>query len=143
MDIRNRGCVPRERRMRPEVSPPAFLKANSLANADGWVDVDKSTLRHTRYPDVFSLGDCSNLPTSKTCAAIRKQAPVVVANLLAVRAGEAPRARSDGYMSCPAPNFSRREYASTSGCARSVPSMAVTSGGDSISVSGRLSVDAT
>jgi sulfide:quinone oxidoreductase len=54
-----------------------------------------------RYPEVFSLGDASNLPTSKTGAAIRKQAPVVVENLLARRAGQPLLARYDGYTSCP------------------------------------------
>jgi sulfide:quinone oxidoreductase len=50
---------------------------------------------------VFALGDAANLPTSKTGAAIRKQAPVVVANLLAARRGEPAPVRYDGYTSCP------------------------------------------
>jgi len=50
---------------------------------------------------VFSLGDCSSLPTSRTGAAIRKQAPVLVENLAALRAGRQPSARYDGYASCP------------------------------------------
>ena len=85
----------------PPLGTPAFVRTSALANADGWVEVDKFTLQHVRYPNVFSLGDCSNLPTSKTGAAVRKQAPVVVANLLSVRAGEPPAARYDGYTSCP------------------------------------------
>jgi sulfide:quinone oxidoreductase len=85
----------------PPMAPPAFVRTGPLANADGWVDVDKFSLQHVRHPDVFALGDCSNLPTSKTGAAIRKQAPVVVANLLALRAGQPLPARYDGYTSCP------------------------------------------
>jgi sulfide:quinone oxidoreductase len=50
---------------------------------------------------VFSLGDCSNLPTSKTGAAIRKQAPVVAKNLLAAMRGTPLSAKYDGYTSCP------------------------------------------
>jgi sulfide:quinone oxidoreductase len=50
---------------------------------------------------VFALGDAANLPTSKTGAAIRKQAPVVVANLFAARRGEPATARYDGYTWCP------------------------------------------
>jgi sulfide:quinone oxidoreductase len=67
----------------PPMSSPDFIKSSPLANADGWVDVDKATLQHVRFPNVFSLGDASSLPTSKTGAAIRKQAPVLVKNLLA------------------------------------------------------------
>lgn len=53
------------------------------------------------YPDVFALGDAGSSPNSKTGAAIRKQAPVVVENLLAVMNGGRPTARYDGYASCP------------------------------------------
>ncbi len=85
----------------PPQSSPDFIKASELANAAGWVEVDKYTTQHTRYANVFSLGDCSSLPTSKTGAAIRKQAPVLVDNLLALRAGRPLEARYDGYASCP------------------------------------------
>lgn len=85
----------------PPQSAPDFIKKSSLANADGWVDVDKTTLRHTRYSNIFSLGDASSLPTSKTGAAIRKQAPVLVANLLSAMKGEELKAKYNGYTSCP------------------------------------------
>ncbi|HEY8503484.1 MAG TPA: FAD/NAD(P)-binding oxidoreductase [Gemmataceae bacterium] len=85
----------------PPQGPPDFIKHSPLADAAGWVEVDKYSLRHVRYPNVFSLGDASSLPTSKTGAAIRKQAPVLVKNLLAVMKGKPPEARYDGYTSCP------------------------------------------
>jgi sulfide:quinone oxidoreductase len=85
----------------PPMSSPDFIKKSPLAAATGWVEVDKFTCRHTRFPEVFALGDCSNLPTSKTGAAIRKQAPVVVTNVLDVLAGREPSAKYDGYTSCP------------------------------------------
>ncbi|TWT76165.1 hypothetical protein Pla123a_29540 [Posidoniimonas polymericola] len=65
------------------------------------MDVDKHTLRHTRRPNVFGIGDASRLPTSKTAAAIRKQAPLLVENLLAVVEAHAPTAAYHGYTSCP------------------------------------------
>ncbi|WP_298819319.1 NAD(P)/FAD-dependent oxidoreductase [Chloroflexus sp.] len=85
----------------PPQSAPDVIKSSTLANTGGWVDVDQYTLQHKRYPNVFSLGDCSSLPTSKTGAAIRKQAPVVVANLMAAIAKETLPATYDGYTSCP------------------------------------------
>ncbi len=85
----------------PPMSSPDFLKASPLAAASGFVDVDKFTLQHARYPRVFAVGDCSSLPTSKTGAAIRKQAPVLVANLLALRNGTPMLEAYDGYTSCP------------------------------------------
>ncbi len=85
----------------PPMGPPDFLRQSSLADASGWVDVDPATLRHRRYENVFALGDCSNLPTSKTGAAIRKQAPVVVTNVLAASQKQPLSAKYDGYTSCP------------------------------------------
>ena len=85
----------------PPMSSPDFIKRSPLANEAGWVDVDKHTLQHTRYPNVFSLGDASSLPTSKTAAAIRAQAPVLVQNLLTVMCGKVPHVKYDGYTSCP------------------------------------------
>ena len=85
----------------PPMGPPAFIATSPIADKDGWVDVDKHTLRHQRFANVFALGDCSNLPTSKTGAAIRKQAPVVTQNLLAAIHGRELPAKYDGYTSCP------------------------------------------
>jgi sulfide:quinone oxidoreductase len=88
----------------PPQSAPDFLKNGPLAVPDeprGWVDVDGETLQHGRYPEVFALGDCSGAPNAKTGAAVRKQAPVVVDNLLAVLGDREPEARYDGYSSCP------------------------------------------
>jgi len=85
----------------PPMSAPDFVKRSPLANADGWVNVDMYTTQHVRFPEVFSLGDASSLPCSKTGAAVRKQAPVTVDNLLAQRRGEPLTARYDGYASCP------------------------------------------
>ncbi len=85
----------------PPMSSPDFIKRSPLADAGGWVNVDRASLRHVRYANVFALGDASNLPTSKTGAAIRKQAPVLVRNLVAALAGKANGATYDGYTACP------------------------------------------
>lgn len=88
----------------PPQSAPAWIKHSPLAdpaNPGGYVQIDKNTMRHTRYPEVFALGDAGSSPNSKTGAAIRKQAPVTVENLLAVMAGKEPTASYDGYASCP------------------------------------------
>lgn len=88
----------------PPQSAPDWLKATPLADPaspGGYVDVDKYTMQHTRYPNIFALGDAGSTPNSKTGAAIRKQAPVLVENLTAVMAEREPTARYSGYASCP------------------------------------------
>ncbi|KAJ1979794.1 hypothetical protein H4R34_002696 [Dimargaris verticillata] len=90
----------------PPMSAPDFLrKTPALVNAGGWVDVDAKTLQHVRFPNVFSLGDCSSLPTSKTAAAAAAESWVVKENLLHLirhhDSTSALPAQYDGYTSCP------------------------------------------
>ena len=85
----------------PRQSAPDFIKKSKLAATSGWVDVDQFTTQHNRYPNVFSCGDSSSLPTSKTGAAIRKQAPVLVENLMEAIEGRPLTTQYDGYTSCP------------------------------------------
>jgi sulfide:quinone oxidoreductase len=90
----------------PPQSAPDFVRHSPLAYAEGpnkgWLEVDINTLQHKRYPNIFGLGDAAALPTAKTGAAIRKQAPVVVANILQrIKDGALSKARYSGYSSCP------------------------------------------
>ena len=87
------------------VTPPQrafpWIKESGLGDAAGFVDVNRETMQHARFPNVFSAGDAANLPTAKTGAAVRKQAPALVANLVAFLRGQAAPAHYNGYTSCP------------------------------------------
>ena len=88
----------------PPQSAPDFIKNSPLSNgtAGGWIDVDKHTLQHNKFKNVFALGDAAAVPTAKTGAAIRKQAPVVAANVLAMMANDGLSDKQyEGYSSCP------------------------------------------
>jgi sulfide:quinone oxidoreductase len=85
----------------PPQSAPDFIKSSPLADPSGWVLVDKNTLQHPNFANVFALGDCTTTPNSKTCAAVRAQAPVLVGNLLAAMDDEVLAESYDGYASCP------------------------------------------
>ncbi|WP_048600767.1 NAD(P)/FAD-dependent oxidoreductase [Rubeoparvulum massiliense] len=86
----------------PPMSAPDFIKESPLVDASGLVEVDKHTLQHTRYANIFSLGDVINTGTpTKNGAAVRKQAPVVVANLLNAMKGQPITTQYEGYGSCP------------------------------------------
>ena len=86
----------------PPMGAPDFIADSPLSNEEGWVDVDAKTLKHNRYANVFALGDNSSLPTSKTGAAVRKQAPVLVDHLMAaIEHTEPTNGAYDGYTSCP------------------------------------------
>lgn len=85
----------------PKMGPHAFVKNSTLANEAGFVDVDDGTTRHKKFANVWSAGDASSLPTSKTAAAVTSEAPVLVQNLLRSMDGKEPDAVYDGYTSCP------------------------------------------
>ncbi len=85
----------------PPQGAPNFLKGSPVANEAGFVDVHANSLQHTKYKNVFSLGDAAASPNSKTAAAVRKQAPVVTRNIQNLIAGGAVEEKYDGYASCP------------------------------------------
>ena len=56
----------------PPQPPPPPLRAaigTKLVNAQGYVDVYQFTLTNKHYPNVWGVGDCMGIPSSKTAAA--------------------------------------------------------------------------
>jgi NADPH-dependent 2,4-dienoyl-CoA reductase/sulfur reductase-like enzyme len=86
----------------PPMGPLDVMARSPLADSAGWIEVNQETLQHVKYENVFALGDCSSLPTSKTAAAITAQAPVLTENLFSfLETGRVGGAKYDGYTSCP------------------------------------------
>lgn len=91
----------------PPQSAPDFVKRSKLAHQEGpdkgWINVNINTLQHNVYPNVFGLGDAAAVPTARTGAAVRKQAPVLVGNLVHLihHKGAAMNPGYQGYSSCP------------------------------------------
>lgn len=86
----------------PPETAPKFIKESELASEAGWVSVNQYSMQHTKFSNVFSLGDVANLPTAKTGAAIRKQVPIVVANILSlIKNKQITDIEYNGYSSCP------------------------------------------
>ncbi|EKM55392.1 uncharacterized protein PHACADRAFT_120746 [Phanerochaete carnosa HHB-10118-sp] len=86
----------------PPMGPMDFIKGSPIADEAGWVAVDPGTLQSTKFSNVWSLGDASSAPTSKTAAAVTSEAPILTENLFTVMdTGKVSGARYDGYTSCP------------------------------------------
>jgi sulfide:quinone oxidoreductase len=91
----------------PPMRAPDAVKNSDLAwmegpfAAGGWLEVDKATLQHRRYPNVFGIGDINGTPRGKTAATVKKSAPLVAHNLVEVIAGRKADEAFDGYTSCP------------------------------------------
>ncbi len=90
----------------PPQRAPEVIRQSGLAWADkwtdqGWVEADKSTLRHLRYPEIWALGDVAGVPKGKTAASVKWQVPVVEDGLVSAIAGTDPTETYNGYTSCP------------------------------------------
>ena len=69
--------------------------------ADGWMEVEKDTLRHRRFSNVFGVGDVAGVPKGKTAASVKWQVPVAIDHLVAAIKGGSSSAIYTGYTSCP------------------------------------------
>jgi sulfide:quinone oxidoreductase len=85
----------------PQIAPD-FIRASPLADpASGWVTIDPASMRHTKFANVYALGDVGNTTNAKTAAAARMQAPVVAHNVLAGLGKLSGESHYNGYGSCP------------------------------------------
>lgn len=91
----------------PPMRAPAAVRNSPLPwtsgawGAEGWLEVDRGTLRHVRYSNVFGVGDIAGVPKGKTAASVKWQAPVAVDHIVAEIAGRQSQALYTGYTSCP------------------------------------------
>ena len=91
----------------PPMRAPEAVRQSPLAwqtgpfAKDGWMEVDRSSLRHLRYPNVFGVGDVAGVPKGKTAASVKWQVPVAVDHLVAALKGKTSGAIYNGYTSCP------------------------------------------
>jgi sulfide:quinone oxidoreductase len=91
----------------PPMRAPAAIRKSPLPwqsggwAADGWIEVDKATLRHLRFANVFGVGDINGVPKGKTAASVKWQAPVAVDHLVGTITGKPGTETYNGYTSCP------------------------------------------
>ena len=85
----------------PPQKAPDEIGKSAIGSTKGWIPVDKETLQHVKYKNIFSLGDIAAVPMGKTGGTVRKQYKVLVDNLVAVMEGKEPTAKFEGYTVCP------------------------------------------
>ena len=86
----------------PPSVAPKFIQNSELANDGGWMKVSHSTMQNPDFHNVFGLGDVAALPTAKTGAAIRKQVPIVIDNILKlINENSLGKMEYNRYSSCP------------------------------------------
>lgn len=77
-----------------------FLTNSGLVDDMNFVIVDKYTLQSTIYPEVFAIGDTTNVPTSKAGSVVHFQAEFLIKNILNFIEGKDLNAKYDGHANC-------------------------------------------
>ena len=75
----------------------SLLADAGLADSTGFLDVNPTTLQHTKYNNIFGLGDVINAPTTKTFYGGLNQVAVVRHNVERRLNGLSLNAAYDGY----------------------------------------------
>ena len=77
------------------------IEESGLGDERGWIPVDKKTLHHTSLPNVWAIGDATNIPISKSGSVAHYEASVVADQIAAAMRGEAAPAHVyDGKVVC-------------------------------------------
>ena len=74
-----------------------FLEGSSIADEQGWVYTDRATLQVKDHPEIYALGDTTNLPISKAGSTAHFEAPVIAERLAAQLRGVEPDEKHANY----------------------------------------------
>ena len=85
----------------PPMSPVDAVVNSSLASSSGWLDVDKHTLQHKKYKNVFGIGDVCGIPMGKTGGSARHHGPILTQNIVDFMGKKELSESFDGYTVCP------------------------------------------
>ncbi len=76
------------------------LARSGLGDEMNYVPTDKETLRSRDFENIFAIGDCTDLPSSKAGSVAHFEADVLADNLLAAMEGRPLRSKFDGHANC-------------------------------------------
>ena len=85
----------------PPQKAPDEIGNSAIGSSKGWVPVNKETLQHIKYSNIFAIGDIAAVPMGKTGGSVRKQYKVLVDNLISVMEGKELTSKYEGYTVCP------------------------------------------
>lgn len=77
-----------------------FIARSGLGDEFNYVPVDKHTLRSTAHPNIFAVGDASNIPASKAGSVAHFSVEIFCENFLDLIAGKPMRGSFDGHANC-------------------------------------------
>lgn len=75
--------------------------SEGMGDETGWVTCDKNLMVHKKYSNIYSIGDATDFPTSKTGSGARKQAKILSEKMQALIRGKEYGKTYDGEIICP------------------------------------------
>ncbi|MFO0586638.1 MAG: FAD/NAD(P)-binding oxidoreductase [Polyangiaceae bacterium] len=84
----------------PPSSGAEVIARSGMADESGWFPTEKHTLRASAWPDVFAIGDATNLPVSKAGSVAHFQSEVLLDNVLRHIEGRDLDPAFDGHANC-------------------------------------------
>lgn len=86
----------------PDCRVPKTIAESSFVDPDSkLITLDKYTLKHTKYGNVYALGECTDLPTINNVMSSFSQTAVLVKNILDEKKNVPPSASYDGTTATP------------------------------------------
>ena len=76
------------------------IERSEMGDELNFIPTDKHTLRVDGYDNIFAIGDCTDLPSSKAGSVAHFEADILIENFLDVLEGREPRAKFDGHANC-------------------------------------------
>ena len=87
------------------INPPSkqqkFVLDSGVCDKSGMVDVNRYTMQHNKYENIFAIGDCISGQTTRTYTGAIHQNPIVKHNVLSYLEGKECNAIYDGYQYMP------------------------------------------
>jgi sulfide:quinone oxidoreductase len=77
-----------------------FIGTSGLGDDMNFVPVDKHTLQHEKYKNIFALGDAAALPTSKAGSVAHFSSEILFENMMSAIANRPLAAHFDGHSNC-------------------------------------------
>ncbi len=86
--------------MTPPHRGAKVVEDSGLGDRGGWLPTDKITLKAKGYDEIYGLGDCTDLPISKSGSAAHFQSKIIADSLASEIYGEPTDVKYDGHVEC-------------------------------------------
>jgi sulfide:quinone oxidoreductase len=84
----------------PHRGADVILKSG-IGDADGWIPTDKNTMKIKGHENAYAIGDCTDIPVSKTGVTAHLEAMVAADNIISSIRGAGQLYKYNGRINCP------------------------------------------